>query len=92
MSALLGVITCILFFKAVSTTFLEIPSDIPIASNKISTLVLLKISNGFLKNIFLLTLNLLFLEMLLAETATTLIFLPVLSSISFFLVLSSFNK
>ena len=85
-------ITCILFFKAVSTTFFEIPSDIPIASNKISTLVLLKISNGFLKNIFLLTLNLLFLEMLLAETATTLIFLPVLSSISFFLVLSSFNK
>ncbi len=77
-------ITCILFFKAVSTTFLDIPSDIPIASNKISTLVLLKISNGFLKNIFLLTLNLLFLEMLLAETATILIFLPVLSSISFF--------
>ena len=58
----------------------------------LSTLVLLKISNGFLKNIFLLTLNLLFLEMLLAETATTLIFLPVLSSISFFLVLSSFNR
>ena len=50
-----------------------------LAEDKISTLVLLKISNGFLKNIFLLTLNLLFLEMLLAETATTLIFLPVLS-------------
>jgi len=54
------------------------------ASNKISTLVLLKISNGFLKNIFLLTLNLLFLEMLFAETATTFIFLPVLSSYPFF--------
>ena len=32
-----GVITCILFFKAVSTIFLDIPSDSPIASNKIST-------------------------------------------------------
>ena len=77
-------ITCILFFKAVSTIFLDIPSDKPIASNKISTLVLSKISKGFLKNIFLLILNLLFLEILFAETATILIFFPVLSSISFF--------
>ena len=36
-NALFGVITCIFFFNADSTTFLEIPSDNPIASNKIST-------------------------------------------------------
>ena len=47
-SALLGVITCILFFKAVSTTFFDMPSDNPMASNKISTLTLLKISIGSL--------------------------------------------
>jgi len=63
---------------------LDIPSDSPIASNKISTFLDLKMSNGFLKKIFLLTLNCLFFLMSLAETATTLIFLPVLSSISFF--------
>ena len=80
------------FFKAVSTTFFEIPSDNPIASNKISTFFLLKISKGFLKNIFLLTLNCLFLFIFLADTATTLIFFPVLSSISFFLVFNSFSK
>ena len=31
-----------LFFKAVSTTFLEIPSDNPIASNKISNFFFVK--------------------------------------------------
>jgi len=46
--ALLGVITWILLFKAVSTTFLEIPSDNPMASNNISILFFLKISKGFL--------------------------------------------
>jgi len=62
------------------------------ASNKISTFLDLKISNGFLKKIFLLTLNCLFFLMSLADIATTLIFLPVLSSISFLLVFNSFNK
>ena len=33
--ALLGVMTCILFLRAVSTIFFEIPSDCPIDSNKI---------------------------------------------------------
>ena len=42
--ALFGVMTWIFFFKAVSTIFLEIPSDNPIASNKISIFFLLKIS------------------------------------------------
>ena len=51
-NALLGVITCIFFFNAVSTTFFDTPSDWPIASNKISTFDLLKISKGFLKKIF----------------------------------------
>ena len=83
-NALFGVITWILFFNAVSTTFFEIPSDKPIASNKISTFFLLKISKGFLKKFFLSILNCLFLLIFLAETATILIFLPVLSSISFF--------
>jgi len=46
--ALLGVITWILLFKAVSTTFFEIPSDKPMASNSISILFFLKISKGFL--------------------------------------------
>jgi len=46
-NALFGVITWILFFNAVSTTFFEIPSDKPIASSKISTFFLLKISKGF---------------------------------------------
>ena len=46
--ALLGVITWILLFRAVSTTFLEIPSDKPIASNNILILFFLKISKGFL--------------------------------------------
>ena len=63
------------------------PSDIPIASNKISTLFNLKISKGFLKKIFLLTLNFLFFFRFFAETATTLILLPVINSISFFLYL-----
>ena len=84
--------TCILFFKAVSTTFLDIPSDNPIASNIISTFFLLKISNGFLKKIFLLILNFLFLFMFLAEIAAILIFFPVLVSISFFLRFNSFNR
>ena len=34
--ALFGVITLTLFFKACSTIFFEIPSDLPIHSNKIS--------------------------------------------------------
>ena len=45
-SALLGVITFILFFKAYSTTFFEIPSDCPMHSNKISILFFLKIFKG----------------------------------------------
>ena len=40
--ALFGVITWILFIKAVWTTFLDIPSAKPIASNKISILCLSK--------------------------------------------------
>ena len=47
-NALFGVITWILLFKAVSTIFFDTPSDCPIASNKISTFVLLKISKEFL--------------------------------------------
>jgi len=73
---LLGVITCILFFKAVSTIFLDIPSDKPIASNIISIFFFFKISNGFLKKIFLLILNFLFLFIFFAEIAAILIFFP----------------
>ena len=40
--ALLGVITWILLFKAVSTTFLEIPSDKPIAYQMVFLKRLLK--------------------------------------------------
>ena len=58
--ALFGVITWILFFNAVSTTFLEIPSDKPMTSNNMSIFFVLKISNGFLKKIFLSILNFLF--------------------------------
>ena len=47
-SALFGVITFILFFKAFSTIFFEMPSDKPIVSNKISISFFLIISNGFL--------------------------------------------
>ena len=47
MSALFGVITCILFFKACSIIFFEIPSDNPIASINISTFFSLKILSGF---------------------------------------------
>ena len=51
-NALFGVITWILFLKAVSTIFFDIPSDWPMASNKTTTFVFVKISKGFLKNIF----------------------------------------
>ena len=47
-SALLGVMTCIFFLSAVSTTFFEIPSDTPMHSNNISIFSTLKISSGFL--------------------------------------------
>ena len=47
-SALFGVITLILFFKAISTTFLDIPSDWPIHSNKMSIFFSLKILIGLL--------------------------------------------
>ena len=52
----------------------------------------LKISNGFLKKIFLLILNFLFLFIFFAEIAAILILFPVLVSISFFLRFNSFNK
>ena len=82
-------ITCILFFKAVSTIFFEIPSDKPIDSNNISTLVFFIISSGFEKKIFLSIVNLLFLFLFLAEIPTILIFFPVLSSINFFFFCNS---
>ena len=46
--ALLGVITWVPLFRAASTIFFEIPSDCPIASNKISTWCFFNISKGFL--------------------------------------------
>ena len=40
--ALLGVITCILFFRAVSTIFFDMPSDNPMHSNSTSIFLSLK--------------------------------------------------
>ena len=64
----------------------------PITSNKISIFLFLIISIGFLKKIFLLILNFLFLFLFFAEIATTFIFFPVLISISFFFILSSLKR
>ena len=47
-NALFAVTTCFLFFKAVSTIFLEIPSARPINSKTISILECFTISKGFL--------------------------------------------
>ena len=47
-NALLGVTTWILFLSANSTIFLDIPSDWPMASIKISILLFLKILKGSL--------------------------------------------
>ena len=84
--------TWILFFKDSSTIFFDIPSELPITSNNISISFNLIISSGFLKKIFLLILNLLFLLIFFADIAEIFIFFPVLISISFFLVFNSFNK
>jgi len=81
-----------IFFKNPLEIFDKTKVDILFEAIGMSDGISKKVVETALKNIFLLTLNLLFLEIFLAETATTLIFLPVLSSISFFLVLSSFNK
>ena len=80
------------FYKNPLEIFNKTKVDILFEAIGLSDGISKKVVETALKNTFLLTLNLLFLEMLLAETATILIFLPVLSSIFFFLVLSSFNK
>jgi len=83
--------TCILFFKAVSTSFFDKPPDNPITSKSIS-IFFLNISKGFLKKIFLLILNFLFLLIFFADIATILIFFPVFNLISFFFFFNFFNK
>jgi len=47
-SKIIPIFCCFTLFKAISTTFLETPSDKPMASNNISILFFLKISKGFL--------------------------------------------
>ena len=87
-NALFGVITLILFLRAYSTIFFDIPSDCPMHSNKISIFFSLKIFIGFVKKIFLSILKRLFLFLFFAEIATILIFFPVLISFCFFFNLS----
>ena len=81
-----------IFFKNPLEIFDKTKVDILFEAIGMSDGISKKVVETALKNIFLLTLNFLFLEMLLAEIATIFIFLPVFNSITFFLVLSSFNR